>query len=445
MLGFLKELARRTMVRKPRRPVKDVAVGTLVGALIGVGGALKPDWAFWLLLLYLTTIQALAFLENEMFFDMADLRRLGFREPNLPFRLTYISHYVARDATVANAIALVAGTTLLIIGGRAMLAVWLVVAVVCGLALLPSHVYLASRLSNRGRAAYVVTLYAWWGGLGIPLFLLGLSSEHWLPAAVPMTVALAAAAVLAVDTSARRLRNNGLASYGGRRLVRWLGHVSPTLFKDVLLLNGMVVQRLVTGAALFSLLAVGAPREALPGLVVVALGGDNLFLGRRHGQFRLLADDNLFSELALPDDRTRLRRSKLLTLTLDVLIKSVLIGLVLLVSGQLRPDLACTAFVVLVAAWILDGPVLYLDGRAGRALRHAVKYGVLAVFAAVTILGQPLGLAALTASVVGVVYLPSLLVPFCPKVTCRNTVVAGLAGATETPSPDGAVNEFARA
>ncbi|MFZ1410084.1 MAG: hypothetical protein WAS07_01335 [Micropruina sp.] len=419
MLGFVTVLARLTALRKKRTTVKDVGLGLLVATLLAGGGLVAPQWCGWLLLLYFTSVQLLAFVENDVFFDFGDLRRLGFREPTIAYRLAYLTHYVARDNFVSNGIALGLGGAVLLASGRGWFAAWVVVTYLANLCLLPSHVYLASRMSGRGRTVYLCLLFTAWLLLLLPLALNGPLPDAWLPLAAPLTAGIVLVHIVAVDYAARRLRGNGLASFGGRRYLAWLAPISPFLFKDVLLLKGMILQRLAMGLSLFSLLAVGSPGSSLPGLALLALGSESLLFGRQEGAYRLLADDNLFDDKVLRADRGVLRRHKLVSLSLDVPITWVVIAGLLLALGQARADQLAAMAGVLLAALVVDAPALYQSTRLARVLRHAVRYSLLGVFVAVTLSGQSLTLLWAYLAIVICVYLPDLMSVYWPKVSFR--------------------------
>lgn len=409
MLSFAIGLARLTARRTPRKLVKEVVIGVTVGAALGTGVALSVPWSFLVVAFYLCLVQVVGMTENDVFFDFRDLRRLGFREVTLAYRLAYIAHYVARDMYVATSIALAVPTAVLILTGKVTFAVLLVLFYLSGLVLLTSHVHLAFRISERARTAYLMGLFL----LVASAAGLVLAGVEVPAAAVPLLpVALGAAVtlhVMAVDQVSRRLRGNGLSSHSGRRYLAWVMRISPHLFKDLLLFRGLAIQNLVMGVALFALLAFDAPKAFMAPLVLLAVCHDNLFLARKEGAYRLVAEDNLFREMILPDDRWYLRHRKLLTLTVDVPVKLGVGTVMLILAGSLRAEQLPVMALVVVTGLVLDAPQPYRDSMLSRGLRSVLKYSVIVLFFFAAQFGWPLASVAVHCAALLVLYGPDVV------------------------------------
>lgn len=408
MLSFPIALARLTVRRTPRRLLREAGIGACVGALLGTGVSLSAPWTFLVVLFYLYIVQVVGMTENDVFFDFRDLRRLGFREVTMSYRLAYIAHYLSRDMYIANALALGVPTVVLVVLGKAPLAVLLLMLYPASLVVLTSHVHLSFRISPRARTGYLSGLF-----LLIPLvaglLLAGLTVPADLVAFLPVAlVAVVVLHVMAVDAVARRLRGNGLSSFTGRRYFTWARRISPHLFKDLLLFRGLAAQNLVMGLALFALLAFDAPRSFLAPLVLLAVCHDNLFLARKDKSYRLIAEDNLFLESVLPADRWFLRHRKLLTLAIDVPVKAAVGALLLIITGGFRAEQAPVMLLVVATGLVLEAPLPYADSTLSRVLRSVLKYSMITLF----FLGVQFGLP----TAVAVWYCVALLALYGPDV-----------------------------
>lgn len=426
MTEFLATLARLSATRKKRFPLKEAGVGVLMGALIGVGTALSPEWAFWMLLLYFASVQAVALTDNEVFSDFRDFRRLGFREASLSFRVAYMVHYVARDMFIANGVALVLGGTVMVAAGHPWFAVLLWVLAFANVLLIPSHVHLAFRMSERWRIAYIGGMFVAVLALAVPLILGVRVPADALPALPAVCLGITVFHALAVDRIAGSLRGSGLSSFGGRRWFAWLRPVSPFLFKDLLLFHGLAFQSLFMGLSLLAILAMGSPVSSLSGLILLALCHDNVLLARKEGAYRLVSEDTLFREERLPRDRTLLRRSKLRSLAVDLPLKLAIAAILLLASGAFRGDHLAVMAVVLATGFVVDAPLPYLKSRPGVWLRYAATYTGIILFLVVVSFDQPLWLVVVHCLVVAALYLPTFVACYLKP---------GDAGATPAPTP----------
>lgn len=412
MTEFLSTLGRLTAARKPRHRLKEVGIGLVVGVLIGVGTALSPEWAFWVLLLYFASVHAVALTENEVFCDFRDFRRLGFREPTVAYRLAYVVHYVARDLYVANTIALALGSAIMIAVGKPWFALALLVLVLVNLAVLPSHVHLAFRLSARGTVAYIAALFVAVIALALPLAL-GVRIPPTLePLLGVVLIAVGALHVLLVDRVASRLRGTGLSSFGGRRVFAWLRPAAPHLFKDLLLFHPLALQGLFIGLSLFAILVVGSAAGSVGALLLLALCHDNLFLARRAGAYRVLSEDTLFHEDRLPADRVLLRRTKLTTLAVDLPVKLAIAAVVMTAFGVFRLDQWLLMAAVLVTCFVVDAPLPYLNERIAVWLRYVSTYTPIILFMVVVSFDLPVVLVGLHCLVVTALHLPTFVTTY---------------------------------
>lgn len=390
MREFVATLARLTASRKPRNLPREVLVGAAVGALVGLGGSLSPEWTFVVVLLYFAGVQAVSLTDNEVFSSFADFRRLGFREPTAGFRAAYVAHYVARDMYVANAVALAVGAGSLVLAGQTAWAVLLPALFAVNMLVIPSHVHLASRLSEKSRTRYILAMVVASLSLAVPL-VAGLHVPSGLVPALPvLCVALGLVHTVLVDRMAARLRGNGLNSYGSRRWFTWAKRLSPHLFKDLVLFSGMAVQALVVSLAMFAILIVGTPPSMVTPIVMVAVCHDNLFLARRDGGYRILTEDPLFSEGKLRGDVMALRRRKLRLLALDLPLRLALASLVLALYGQFRLDHVALMALVMATALVVEAPLPWVDEVLTRRVRAAVGWALVIGFAVVVGAGMPL-------------------------------------------------------
>ena len=413
MLTFLPVLARLTVRTKKRIRVKEMALGVGVGVVMVIAGVWAMDWAVWALLLYGVGIQAVALSENDVFYDHGDVRRLGFRELTWRYRLVCLTQYVARDMFIANGLALTIGLVGLSVLGRPWAGVCLVVTYVGSLALIPSYVYLAPKLSEQRRMVCVCVSLVVVLGLVVPLV------TGWrvpLADAPPLAAAVVAGFVVhlvAVDAVAIRLRGASVATLGGRRWLGWLAPHAPHLFKDLVLFQGMAAQSLLGVIALMTLLAIGSPPSMMPTLIMVAVWHDNLFLGRRNKRYRLLAVDPQFCEEKLSRDRARIRRSKLLTLSVDYPVKALVTVVILAASGASWDPLACMLLVGAVL-FLIAAPLPYIAEPLARFLRGLVGYLLVAGFAVGAWMGHlaPVVVGCLIAAAL---YAPSLVRVYVPR------------------------------
>lgn len=412
MRAFLATLARLTATRKPQNRLKEVGLGLLVGAVLGTGGLLSPEWMLWGVLLYCTSMQGVAMIDNDIFCDFRDFRRLGFREVSLAYRVAYVTHYVARDLYVATGIALVTGSTVLVIGGQPWYAAMLPTAYLASVVLIPSHVYLAFRIAERGKMMYLGGLYVVVLSLAAPLALGWHLPPHATPLLVPLWCGTTLLHIAIIDRVAAHLRGNGVSTYGSRRFFTWLKPLSPHVYKDVLLCHGLVVQQLLLGFALLSILAVSTSPGSMSALILLALCHRNVFLGRKNKEYALYSEDFLFHERKLPADAHTLRRLKLRTLALDVPLKLVIAVIVLAFYGQARLDHLSLMGLILITALVIEAPLPHLANRIGRFTRHTASYMMIFTYTLVVTFDQSPVLMVAQCAVTMIVYGPSLFAAY---------------------------------
>ncbi len=423
---------RLTAQRKPRAPMKEALIGVGIGTMLAVGSFLNPDWTLWGVLLYLAVVQAISVTHNEVFASFGDFRRLGFTGVSLHYRVLYAVHYVARDLHLALGLGLSIGLAALLLAGHSGHAVLLTVLCLATLWVLPSHVHLAERLSDRARvgviAAHLIAVLA----LIAPL------AQGWSPGRMlsGMAIAVAACALLysaGIDRWARRSRANGLTSYRGRRGLVWVTRLSPHLFKDLVLFRAPALQSLVLGLALYALLAVGSPPSFLPALVALALCHDNLFLARRDKRYRLVGDDTLFRGERLPADADRLQRSKFVTVALDVPVKLAVAAALLAAAEVFRADLLVLLAMQLIVGYVICAPLPFLDDPLARYLRGAVCYALVVVLTVVCIAGVPVWQGVIGLLIPGAFYLPSFFRTLIGRPVLLPTPAVTRVAATTSP------------
>jgi hypothetical protein len=409
---FLAIWVRIHLSRRKRRVVKEGLIGLAVGSVIALGSYFSAEWVMLAIVVYLYMTQVVAMTSNDVFFRFADLRRLGLRHPTWGYRAVYVIHYVLRDKFIATGVALPVGAVgISCTRGPGWMAFFLCVYV-ANLYLLPSHVYLSARIASRAKTVYLLALLIPIGvtamllamGLSLPLGSLAVIPTAWLGAMISY--------VLIIDQVAKRIRPKGREARGGRKAFAWLKTLSDFYFKDVLLFFSMVGGNMLMGLALFALIVQGAPPGLVPFCALFALAGTNLFLSRKNKRYRLVAEDTLFSELALPRDKMKLRRSKLRTLSSSILIQAVLYGVVVAAVDGFDPNWGPLVIAALICGLMLDAPLLYLDETVARWLRHFLKYIAIFAFLAVTFFDQSALVAWSVYAAIGVVYLPSVVSVF---------------------------------
>lgn len=412
MNDFLPVLARLTAARKPHFWVKETLIGLLVGLGLGIGAQFSVEWMLWLVAGYCISVQAVGMTDNEVFASFADFRRLGFRHPSGFYRLAYLTHYLARDMFVANGVSAVLGGVVMIVTGKAWAVVLLLALLLGNLALLPSRVHLADRMSERARTVYIGVLYVALVALAGPLALGWSFPPRW---AIPVGAAWLIVTVLLsflLDAVAARLTGAGSSSLGARRFFSWLKPLSPHLFKDAVLFHPMALASLAMGFTLFTVLAVGSPVTTVPALLMLALGHDNYLLARRKGSHRIVAEDPLFGEAKLPASAAQLRRSKLLSIATDIPVKMLIFGIILTAYGALRVDHLAAMLAVCVTVFVVQAPLPYSTGRLPLVLRYLATYAPLVMFLVVTQFNQPMALVWLLCGVTIATYLPTLISTF---------------------------------
>ncbi len=430
MLSGVGSLALTTYRRRSSWPVREVLLGLALGGAFVVGATLSLDWAVWALLVYVVSVQAIGLTENDVFFTAGDLRLLGYREPSLGYRLAYLGHYVARDLTWALASALVVACGGLVAVGLPW-AAGLVAALLLGsLALLPSHVFLASRASESARTRYVLALVgvvlAAAGGLALGY---RLPPSWWAPAP-GIVLAVGFGWLLLLDRISGRLRGRGLSGSGTRRWFAWLRPRAPFLFKDLVLFGGMIVQALLSGLAMFGILMSGSPALSVGALLLLTVCHDNWLLGRAHGRYRLQSEDPFFAEERLPADRRFLRRHTVLSLAVDVPLKLALAVAFLLTWDVFVLDHALLLAGTLVTVFVMEASLPWTTTPLARWLRGFLTYAMFGTYFAVTSLGQPLALAWVYAGTLVACYLPSLV-----AVLRDSSPATPLPGATDGTPP----------
>lgn len=413
MTRFARQLGILTLRRTEHRWVRELAIGAAAGVLCAAGMTLLPVWTVFALIAYGIVTQTVALVPNDVFWSFAELRRFGFASMTWPARVAYLAHYVARDLVGANASFLLVSSSLVAwkVGlGEAAL-IWLVF--LANLALIPSHIYLASRLSERGRNTYLAALWVGLSLAGVTLALIG-PTQVAADRVGAATVAATALLILVVDRISARLRPSSAVHLGGRSPWLWLRRLAPFQFKDLVMFAPLLALGIGTSCALLALLAIDAKPHFIPFLTYLALGTDNSFLARRNKQYRIIAEDPWFSAQALPRDAAMLLQQKVGTLALDALIRAT-IGAAVIGIATSRWDYAALMPAILLVGLILSIPLLRGTAATPRWLRRAVQYLVIVV-ATTTVLTQQSALpAALTAALVAIIFLPQAMAVLRPQ------------------------------
>jgi hypothetical protein len=401
MLRFCLDLGRTVHRRTKRRVGREIVIGLVAGAALATGAYCSPRWTFLVVALYLYTVQVVGMNDNDVFFDFGDFRRLGVTENNGLYKAAYIVQYVLRDLYVALALALALAVTAFLVLGHGGYALLTVLAFAYSLALLPSHAYLAFKVSARTKNTYLFALFLVFPALAA-CHVTGWSETWTLWPSAPLALGLVAAAHIAcVDRWAGRAKKATAASRSSRHLFSGLAPRRPFLFKDLLLFHRMAATTVFMGLALFALLACDAPRGFVAPLALMAVCHDNMFLSRRQKSYQVLADDNLFREQALPRDLGYLRRRKLGTLLLDVPVKLAVCCAAIALAGAWEPAHLPLLALIIAVNFVIDAPLLFIDLMAARIVRATVKYLLVTAFLLHTYAG---------AHPAGVVVLAGLLV-----------------------------------
>lgn len=418
-MSFLGTLGRLTATRKKVAIVKELGVGLAAGAMIGMGVFTSPEWALWVVLVYFTLVQGLAMIENDIFCDFRDFRRLGFRVAGIRFRVAYIVHYVTRDMYIANGTAIVVAFSIILMVHRGWYALFLLVLIIANLTLIPSHVYLAYRISDRPKAIYMGAMLIAELALAVPLtfgFRLGPNQPPVMPV---LCIAITLLHIIIIDRIAERLRGSVL-EFGGRRWFAWLPPRAPHLFKDLLLFHAMAIQSLVVEILLFATLMIGTSRRSASILGIVALGLTNIFLTRQHGTYRLISEDHQFDERKLPLDRMQLRRSKLLTMSLSVPMVLTILLIIAAVFDDLHWSQIAMSALVLATILVIESPLPFHPIGAFRWLRWGSTLALMGIYTIVYFFQQSALLVLIGCAVSMACYLPTLIFTYFPP---RGTVL----------------------
>jgi hypothetical protein len=348
----------------------------------------SPQWTLFALLLYCVFTQFIAMDSNGIFLSFRDWYRLGFRRPSWTYRIAYVTDYVMRDWWLADILALIVCLFGAIVQSKTLWGVIIWIVWVVNLCVLPSHAYLGFRTTAKARTIYLTILMSFLGGAAL-LYATGFDLPDWVWSWMPLWWPIFCMIyLLGLDVVTSRIHTPGFDTHGERRIFAWIRPLSPFLFKDLLLFYGMAVGAVfLAGCLFFALLptANGLPKMLTVNAFIV-LGWINLFMARKEKNYRLIAEDNVFSEQALPRDGRFIRHRKFGTLALGAMIPFALCCIVALsVSSSWRILLLAAA--VFAAGLVIDAPLIIRRGALARRLRTVVKYSMILLLAPVIYTG----------------------------------------------------------
>jgi len=345
---------------------------------------LNAAWSMFVLALYFYLIQVVVMTTNKVFMSFADFMRIGFRRPTAGYKVAYIIHYTLRDKYIANTCALTVSCSGLIVTNKAEWSVFIFCLYAANLMVMPSHVHLSHMLTARALHMYLIALL-----LPFPLVAWRLFHGHDFS---PTTVLMCATGWMiaaggysaAIDRASLRMRAHNRGSWKRRRLLLPIKGLSIFLFKDHLLFQGILIQNLIMGVALFVLLAQGTPREFLPSCALFAIATSSLLMSRKDKKYRLLHDDSLFREQALPRDQLLLRRRKLLTLASGTLVQLLAYCVVVSMVSAFHWRQIPLVTGILITTLVIDASLLHHSSPTARWLRTSLKYCLSALFLVVS-------------------------------------------------------------
>lgn len=378
MMAFLCRLVSITAKRRPKRLVKEAVTGLVCGLVLGGVLYMSREWGLVLTWGYLLCQVAVSMSKNEIFFSDRDMRRLGFKRYGLDYCLAYGAHYVARDLYAANLLALMISTAMTVLLRPGWLCLMPLTLFLGPLVVLPGHVRLAERLPFNKRTLYLAALA---GLLGVMVF--GLVVLEWRFPAVVLellpVIHLGVCALWAVSlapfTGPRSLLRGGRVK--ASPMWAWL---PPHQWKDLRKEKGTALLYLAGGIGLFLVLIQGArPGDAL-GFALLVLAPNNLFLAKKEKRFRLLSEDPLFDEKRLSRDLVFLRRSKLLTIALDIPIKTLIIWGLGWGFGQPTIEEVVLVPILLTVANVVMAPVPFRAASGIEGLRLVSISGLVALY-----------------------------------------------------------------
>lgn len=384
MLKFWRQWTRLHFQRFPVKVGNDLLIGLIVGVALSIGLSMSAQWTLIVVMVYLCLTQIISMNTNAVFFDFTEFKQLGFNHPTLTYKGAYIIHYLLRDKYLSTIIALAISCACLLLTQQAAWIIFLVTALLANLLILPSHVYLSFRITSTTRMVYSCALLVPSAIAAVATLLKFHPSNHSLIVMSFVLLVGVMAYNTLIDQIAMRVHGPGRTMIRSRLPFLGFRRISVFLFKDAVLFSGMAGLGILTGIALFLLLRQGSPREMVPFCGLLALGSTNLLMARKDKQYRLLAEDSLFSELSIPRDRVFLRRSKLLTLTFSVMIQLLLYGLLIGFSHMLTLNHLPLVIVIMTTTLILDAPLLYQYKPLTMWMRTALKYCMIALFLMVT-------------------------------------------------------------
>ena len=393
MIGFWRALVGVEIARRKHKVLKEIVIGLVAGAILVTLLWSSPDWALLLFSLYLFIVQASTLMGNDFFMAWSAWHNLGFRRPSLTYRVSYIADYVLRDFWIAELCATVVVVAGSIAWGFPVVGMAVVAMQIGNLWLLPSHDYLVSRITQKARDAYGVTLVVVIGVFAFALvfgYRLPFLDSIWFPV---ISLAVFVCYAFGVDFVAQRLRPVGFEPHNGRGMFAWVLPRSPILFKDILLSWTGAASQLSLTAALVFVLSMINGWQAAPIVAFFFLVMNNIFLHRRRqtertrlSPFKLIADDQLFSDDIIPKDKGLLRRGKLHLVAWGCCISLIVCLVLVFLFGTGGLNQVWPTLCALVVGFVLDAAVLYSTTLV-RRLSIVVKY--LMVVLAVAVVYAP--------------------------------------------------------
>ncbi|MDO5094779.1 MAG: hypothetical protein Q4D79_15430 [Propionibacteriaceae bacterium] len=378
MMTFLARMVSITAKRRPKRPIKEAVTGLVCGLVLGGVPYLSREWGLALTWGYLLCQVAVSMSKNEIFFSDRDMRRLGFKRYGLGYCLAYAAHYVARDLYVANLLALMISTAMTALLRPGWLCLMPLTLFLGPLLVLPGHVRLAERLPSHRRTLYLIALAGLLGAMVFGLVVLDWRFPTVVQELLPM-IHLGVCVLWAVS----------LVPFAGPRAPLRRGRVKvsstwawlpPHQWKDLRKEKGSALLYLAGSVGLFLVLIQGArPGDAL-GFALLVLAPNNLFLVKKEGSFRLISEDPLFDEKRLIRDLVFLRRSKLLTIALDIPIKTLIIWGLGWGFGRPTIEEVVLVPVLLTVANVVMAPVPFQAVSGIEGLRLVSVSGLVALY-----------------------------------------------------------------